>query len=189
MPAQHRTMLAAAARPDGLYVYAEVHGAEPPRPHPAGSYIDCGDAVEIYVDADGVIDPHGTYSLSGTMQFIIAAPAPAAPATIEAQRFIGGESQGAWSSQQVRTALLPDGYAVEAFITAEDLELTAWAPSGRIGFDIAIDVAAPVASPELACGQQLGQYFMRMGPDEEDDAGICHGKPWCDARAFCTPEL
>jgi hypothetical protein len=182
-------LLAAGARPDGLYVYVEVHGGEPPRPHPADSYIDCGDAIEIYVDADGVVDDHGTYGMAGTMQFIIAAPTPAAPATIEALRFIGGENQGAWGSQQVRTTLLPDGYAVEVLITADDLELTAWAPGGRIGFDIAIDVSAPEATPELSCGQQLGQYFMRMGPDEEEDAGICHGKPWCDTRAFCTPEI
>jgi hypothetical protein len=190
MPA-HRTLLAAAARPDGLYVYIEVHGGVPPRPHPAGSYIDCGDAVEIYIDADGVIDTLGAYSKPGTMQFIVAAPSPAAPTTIEAMRFVGGETQGAWLSQQVRTALLPDGYAVEAFITASDLELTAWAPGSRIGLDIAVDVAAdaPVVPSEPMCEMRLGQYFMRMGGDDEDDAGICHGKPWCDTRAFCTPEI
>ena len=189
MPEGHRTQLAAGIRPDGLYVYVEVHGGAPPMPHPAGSYIDCGDAVEIYVDADGVIDELGKYSTPGTMQFIIAAPSPAAPATIEALRFIGGENQGAWSSPYVHTRLLEDGYAVEVLIRAADLELTAWAPAARIGFDVAIDVAASAETPKLRCGLQLGQYFLRMGADDEGDAGICHGKPWCDTRAFCTPEL
>ena len=189
LPAQHRALLAAAKRPDGLYLYLEVHGGEPPRPHPAGSGIHCGDAVEIYVDADGAIDALGAYSAPGTMQFIIAAPTPPAAGTIEALRFVAGENQGAWSSQQVRTRSLDDGYAVEALITARDLELTAWSPAGRIGFDIADDVSATASSPELACGLQLGQYFLRMGPDGEDDAGVCHGEPWCDSRAFCTPAL
>jgi hypothetical protein len=189
MPADHRTLMAAATRPNGLYVYVEVHGGEPPRPHPPGSYIDCGDAVEIYVDADGAIDEKGKYSTPGTMQFIVAAPASDMPVALEALRFVAGESQGPWSSEQVRTVLRPDGYAVEAFITAMDLDLTAWSPSARIGFNVTIDVAAPAESPDLACGLQLGQYFMRMGTDDDVDGGICHGKPWCDSRAFCTPEI
>jgi hypothetical protein len=190
MPEEHHTQLAAAIRPDGLYLYVEVQSGEAPRPHPPGSYIDCGDAVEIYVDADALIDPHGKYSTPGTMQFIIAAPSPAAPVAIEALRFVAGQNQGAWSSPNVRTRLLATGYAVEAFITAADLDLTAWMPSERIGFDIAIDVGAPAETPDLVCGLQLGQYFLRTGERDDDaDGGICGGKPWCDTRAFCTPKI
>lgn len=123
------------------------------------------------------------------MQFIVAAPNPKTPATIEALRFVAGNNQGAWRSEQVSTALFEDGYAVEAFITATDLDLTAWSPTGRIGFDIAIDVGAASESPDLRCGLQLGQYFLRIGADDEVDGGVCHGKPWCDTRAFCTPEI
>jgi hypothetical protein len=183
IPAGHVTKLAAAVRSDGLYVYVEVHGQQPVL-HPAGSAIYCGDAVELYIDADGVLDAAGHYSSPGTMQFIVAAPADAS-ATIEAMRYIEGNDHGAWTSGNVKTALLSDGYAIEAFITAADLDLTAWSPTTKVGLDIAIDVSAPVGTANLRCGQQLGQYFLSL----YGQADSCSGQPWCDARAFCTPAL
>lgn len=185
LPAAPTTSVAAAWRADGLYVYVEVRG-KTAAPHPSGSAIQCGDAVEIYVDQDGNVNTGtGNYDTPGAMQFVIAAPAPSAPGTIEAQRFVESNHKGAWTSANVRTALLSDGYAVEAFITAADLDLTAWALSGQIGFDVAIDVAGTPNRSSCAGGMQLGQYFLREGAA----GGSCNGEPWCDSRAFCTPQL
>lgn len=183
LPASHDASMAAAYRPDGIYLYVEVHGTSDP--HPAGSGIYCGDAVELYVDHDGSVAASGNYAEPGTMQFLIAAPLASAPATIEASRFVEGRSQGAWATAQLRTALRADGYAVEAFITAADLGLSAWSPQTRVGIDIAIDVAAPAGTPNLRCGVLRGQYFLKIGPT----VGSCRGEPWCDSRAFCAPAL
>lgn len=183
MPADHTTKLALAARPDGLYVYVEVHGASP-MPHPSGTGIYCGDAVELYVDADAAFDAAGAYDKPGTMQLVIAAPT-ASGATVDAMRYVQGADHSAWLSSQVKTALLSDGYAIEAFITAADLDLATWMPAGKLGFDLAIDVAAPSGTTGLKCGLQLGQYFMHIA----DQAGSCNHEPWCSTLAFCAPVL
>jgi hypothetical protein len=182
MPAGLVTRLAAASRPDGIYVYVEVHG-QVPVPHPAGSEIYCGDAVELYVDASGTLDSAGHYSKPGTMQFIVAAPAVGGT-TLEAMRYVEGTANGAWTGQ-VKTVLLEDGYSVEAFVRAADLDLAAWAPASKIGLDVAIDVSAAAGTANLRCGQELGQYFLRLSTQ----ADSCMGQPWCDTRAFCTPAL
>jgi hypothetical protein len=183
MPADRVTKLALAARSDGLYVYVEVHGAAP-MPHPSGNEIYCGDAVELYLDADATFDAAGAYDKPGTMQFVVAAPTSAG-APVDAMRFVQGASHSAWLSNQVKTALLSDGYAVEAFITAADLDLGTWMPASKLGFDLAIDVAAPSGTSGLKCGLQLGQYFMHVA----DQAGSCNYEPWCNTLAFCSPVL
>jgi hypothetical protein len=184
IPAGQVTKLAIAWRADGLYVYVEVRG-QVPAPHPAGTAIYCGDAVELYVDADGALDAAaGHYSTPGAMQFIVAAPS-AAGATIEGMRYLEGTDHASWASDKVRTTLLADGYTLEAFITAADLDLTAWSPTASIGLDVAIDVSAPVGTANLRCGQLIGQYFLHV----YDQADSCKDEPWCDSRAFCTPQL
>lgn len=183
MPADYVAKLALAARPDGLYVYVEVHGTSP-RPHPSGSGIYCGDAVELYIDGDATFDAAGAYDKPGTMQFVVAAPS-AAGAAVDAMRFLQGADHSAWLSNQVKTALLSDGYAVEAFIRAVDLDLEAWKPASKLGFDLAIDVSAPSGTTGLKCGLQLGQYFMHLA----DQAGTCNHEPWCNTLAFCAPAL
>jgi hypothetical protein len=85
----------------------------------------------------------------------------------------------------VKTALLADGYAVEAFITGADLDLATWAPATKLGIDLAVDVAAPSGTTGLKCGLQLGQYFMHVA----EQAGSCNHEPWCNTLAFCTPAL
>jgi hypothetical protein len=183
MPAGHVAKFAVAARPDGLYVYVEVHG-QTARPHPSGSAVYCGDAVEFYVDADGTLEAAGNYDKPGTMQFLVAAPG-VANSTVDTMRYVQGTDHSAWLSSQIDTALLADGYAVEAFITAADLDLSAWAPATRIGLDLAIDVSAPSGTANLKCGLQLGQYFLHV----DDQVGSCNHEPWCDTHAFCTPAL
>lgn len=180
IPTGHETKVAAAVTDDGVYFYAEVRG-QSPAPHPAGSQIQCGDAFEVYVDADGVLDADGRYGSSGTSQLIVAAPAPSAPGTIEAARFIEGNNQGAWSGGRVKTVSLTNGYAVEGYLNAEDLGLAGWTVGSKVGIDFAVDVSA--SGSDLRCGAQLGQYFMRVNTS---GSGDCDGYPWCDARAFCS---
>ena len=129
MPAGHATSIAAAWRPDGLYFFAKVVAASV-TPHTSGG-LNCGDAVELYIDADGTIDASGAYADPGTMQFIIAAPSSTWPGTIEAGRFVNGALR-TWSSPNIKTARLADGYAVEVFIAAADIGLSAWSPSTTI---------------------------------------------------------
>jgi len=182
LPPAHGASMAAAYRPDGLYVYVEVQG-QPVATYPSGQAIYCGDAIELYVDGDGQPSSTGTYDSPGTMQFIIAAPATAG-AALDAHRFSSGADQGAWRGNAI---IVPraDGYALEAFITSADLGLATWSPSVQLGLDLAIDVSGSAGDPNLRCGLLLGQYFLRVGASS---AG-CSGDPWCDSRAFCTPAL
>jgi hypothetical protein len=179
-----RASYAAAWHRDGLYVFVEVHG-EPTVPHPLGQPIFCGDAVELYVDADAKSDDAGTYDATGTMQFVIAAPSGGQP--IDAWRFIQGNSQGAWIARALQVSAHPDGYSVEAFVTAADLGLWQWTPDQQLGFSLAIDVTDPAdaAVSRSGCEAKSGQFFLRLG----DPRGSCPGEPWCDAKAFCDAEL
>jgi hypothetical protein len=181
MPAKTASY-AAAWRPEGLYIY--VHVAEQPvASHPDNQPIYCGDAVELYVDGQGTADDDaGTYGM-GTMQFVIAAPSP--NASMEAARFSNGVPQGAWVSNDFHTSATPDGYSVEALITAADLGLWQWMPSDRLRFSIAIDVAGTAGDANLHCGLQAGQYFLKVSEATLD----CKGEPWCDVRAFCSAGL
>lgn len=184
LPAWHSAAIAVAWRSDGLYFYAEVRG-QTPTPHPAGQPIWCGDAVQLYVDADGLVNPGGSYDAPGAVQFIIAAPSEPG-ATPEAERFVRGASQGTWMTSALQVLTLSDGYAVEVFVTAADLGLPSWSPQRQLGLNVAIDVAGSGSEPTLRCGLQLGQYFLQVAPQR---GGSCNGEPWCDTRAFCTPEL
>jgi hypothetical protein len=181
-----RASFAAAWHREGLYAFVEVRG-QPVTPHPPAEPVFCGDAVELYVDADAEVDDAGTYDETGTMQFVIAAPRPDAVAgEVDAWRFMQGESQGAWISKHLHVSGLPEGYSVEAFITAADLGLWQWNPHLRLGFSIAIDVAGPPGSSSASgCSAEPGQFFLRLAAPR----GGCPGEPWCDATAFCDAEL
>jgi hypothetical protein len=183
-PADKRASYAAAWHRDGLYVYVEVHGT-PIVPHPASEPIFCGDAVELYVDSDAETDDAGTYDDMGTMQFVIAAPS-GAPAP-DAWRFKQGESRGAWITKALQVSPAADGYSVEAFITAADVGLWQWNPTGRVGFSLAIDIASERANlpTREGCASKAGQFFLRLG----DPHTSCPGEPWCDAKAFCSAAL
>lgn len=179
-----RASYAAAWRNDGLYLYVEVHG-DSIRPHPTDQAIYCGDAVELFVDADADVDDGGAYDATGTMQFLIAAPAMDG-AAIETIRFIEGMPQGPWISKALRTTRLSDGYSVEAFIGGADIGLWEWAPNMRVGFSVGVDVSAPQgAATTVGCAGRAGVYFLRV---VESDSS-CSGEPWCDAGAFCRSML
>ncbi|HKU41773.1 MAG TPA: hypothetical protein VJR89_26630 [Polyangiales bacterium] len=178
-----RASYAAAWRNDGLYLYVEVHGADAIAPHPPSEPIFCGDAVELFVDANAEVDATGSYQ-AGTMQFVVAAPA-AEGASIEAGRFAQGTSQGAWITPALHAARLPDGFSVEAFVGASDLGLWQWTPSAHVGFSVGIDVSGPGGSAAAGCSNRAGQFFLRLGAP----VGTCRGEPWCDAGAFCRAAL
>jgi hypothetical protein len=182
-PDKHASYAAAWHR-DGVYLYVEVHGP-PGIPHAAGEPIFCGDAVELFLDADAQTDDAGSYDAMGTMQFVVAAPSgSAAP---DAWRFKQGESQGAWISQSLRVTPLADGYSVEASLTGPDVGLWQWNPDGRLGFSLAIDVASdqPNLPNREGCTSKSGQFFLRLA----EPRATCPGEPWCDATAFCAASL
>jgi hypothetical protein len=181
LPDAKRASYAAAWRPEGLYVYVHV-SEQPVSSHPSGQPLFCGDAVELYVDAQQVDDDAGSYG-SGAMQFVIAAPT--AGSTMEAARFSNGVPQGAWISSNFHTSSTPDGYSVEALLTAADVGLWQWTPSARLAFSIAIDIAGAAGDANLRCGLQAGQYFLKVG----GASAACTGEPWCDVRAFCSAGL
>jgi hypothetical protein len=181
LPSAKRASYAAAWRPEGLYLYVHV-SEQPVSPHPSAQPLFCGDAVELYVDAQQVDDDAGSYG-SGAMQFVIAAPTESS--MMEAARFANGAPQGAWISSNFHTSSTQDGYSVEALITAADVGLWQWTPSARIGFSIAIDIAGAPGDANLRCGLQAGQYFLKVG----GASAACPGEPWCDVRAFCSAGL
>ena len=185
VPTRHAASFALAHRPDGIYVYIEVRG-QTPIPHPSTDPIYCGDAIELYLDADAVIASTGTYDSPGTVQMIAAAPASLAAPNAHAERFVAGATQGAWTSTEYEIAWLDDGYVFEAFVVAADLGLASWSPATALGLDIVIDVGAAAGTPDLRCGLQLGQYFLRVSSVTPSS---CGGEPWCDTRAFCVPAL
>jgi hypothetical protein len=184
IPANQVTRFAAASRPDGLYFYVEVRGNSPV-PHQNGQPVYCGDAIELYVDADGTVDENGNYDQPGAVQLVVAAPSAQEDRSLDAERFENGVSQGIWISKSVKTVILSDGYGLEAFLVAADLGLWDWPSSDRIGFDIGINIAGDSTGAAPGCGLRLGQYYLRVSSTTDP----CGGAPWCDTRSFCISEL
>ena len=133
------------------------------------------------MDADADIDDNGAYDNPGTMQFIVAAPSESDPsAAIERQRFLSG-AQSEWTPVMLATAVHADGYAVEVFLSAANLNLPEWSPVTRIGLDVALDVSGTSGAD---CGNKVGQYFMKVDTAADTPR---NGEPWGNTRAFCTP--
>ena len=174
---------AAAYSDAGLYLFVRVQGA-PATPHAPDQALFCGDAVELFVDADGVLDPLGSYESTGTLQFVVAAPRPSGGG-IEAAKFLQGKPFGPWISTALKVATFADGYAVEALISAADLGLWSWRPVGQLGFDVAVDFALSGAALDPTCSSARTQTFLRLASREPP----CAGQPWCDTRSFCVPQL
>lgn len=172
---------AAAWSDSGVYLYIEVHA--PPSPaRPQLEPLYCGDAVEIFVDSDGLPGTEGRYNAPGTMQFVVGAPSAA---DMDTGRFLAGSPQGPWISTNLSVSPLPDGYAVETLVVGSDLGLWEWQPSGQIGFNLAVNLAG-VGEPRGApCTTGVGQSVLRVAAPALE----CDGKPWCDTRSFCWPTL
>jgi hypothetical protein len=179
---------AVAWRPDGLYFFVDVTD---PSLVPAESteLTWQGDAVELYMDSDGVYAAPPAYDNPGTRQFTVAAPPTAQSSVARAQIWYTGSVNGAdWTSTQFRAFGTPTGYVVEAFVTGPDLGLStlSLAAGGQVGMDLSIDVSYPTdQGPDAGGpGNRIGQYYLHVAAP---DAG--GGIPPFDPRAFCVPAL
>ena len=188
----HPARYAAAWRSDGLYFYVEVDDA---LVLPAlASHGDpwCGDGVELYADADGVFPLAPDYDDPGAIQLLATAPAPAGSSTalaVDARYHTRKQKRRAdWAASRHVAVTRANGYALEAFVSAADLDLSSWSLSAgaHVGIDIAINVSVADATQQVECGYNLGQYFLRVSstPCTSDDC-----RPYSSAEAFCTPVL
>lgn len=187
LPAGDSASFAIAWRPDGFYLFARVWDVSR-HLSPIGDPVACGDAFELYLDSDGVTPADGGYDQQGTRQLVIQAPGPTATSSRVGVVYRQGQGLGAWTSTQYVAVALPDGWAIEAFVTAADLGLSDWSLGNHdeIGLDLVHDVSTSTdqaSAPE--CGRRLGQSLLRVdvgatGPDR---------LPERNARAFCTPKL
>jgi hypothetical protein len=190
LPSDQHARYAVAWRPNGLYVYVEV---DDPLRFPAGRSREpwCGDGIEIYADSDGVYPSVDTgYDDPGTIQLLAAAPASnpnAARALDERYRAPNQTAAGSWNGMHSMVAR-DGGFALEAFVTAGDLDLDEWRleAGAHVGFDVAINVSTDVSDNRSDCEQRLGQYFLHIVSDG-CTADAC--APYTNANAFCAAEL
>lgn len=191
MPSDNHARYAAAWRPDGIYVYVEVD--DPLRLPARASDVDpwCGDGIELYVDADGKFYAAPDYDDPGTMQLLAAAPARDTSTELAVDALYHTRSDqraGDWSA--ARHVMVPraNGYALEAFITAAELELGSLQlmAGGSVGLDIAINVSVADDSQKVGCGFYLGQYYLRVSR-AACSSDSC--RPYSNVAAFCTPTL
>jgi hypothetical protein len=191
LPSGMRVDVALAYRPDGVYFFLAVEDPtlDPPPPD-ALDY--CGDGVELYVDDDGVIQAPPAYDSPGTMQFIVAGPTNSTTPAHRGQRFMfpdvpSGDSTdlGDWTSDEFVAVPTATGYAVEAFVVANDLDLDAWAlaPGAQIGWNLSFNVGGPQPPGIDACTTRNQQFHFRSA-----SSGACT-PPYCNASALCTPTL
>lgn len=191
IPAGHDARYALGWRPDGLYIYVRVRDATL-APAAAGDWAHCGDAVELYVDSDGTFTASPAYDVPGTMQFVVAAPDASGPAR-RGQRWNNvSQLQGDWTSTSFIASPEADGYSVEAFVAAADLDLSTWtlASGLSVGVALAVDLSdrQPDAGADAAagCATRLGQYFNHIAPSASSACGV---EPFCSTDAFCVAPL
>jgi hypothetical protein len=184
LPAGNSAFVAAAWRPDGLYVFVEVvtPAVVPPDP---GSPPFYGSGAEIYVDYK--VPSSSTYDNPGAIQLVAAAPSTASPATV-GEAYRNASDQGPWAPSSGPAGFgsfaTPTGFVLEAFVVARNLGLSAWSPSSgtQIGFDVAVNVSYPSAQTTGSQGHRAGQYFFHVGAPPV-------GAPYADPRSFCVPTL
>lgn len=192
MPADNRARYAVAWRPDGLYFYVEVD--DPVRLPALASDVDpwCGDGIELYADADGKFYSAPDYDDPGTMQLLATAPAGVAGTALAVDALYHTRSDARahdWAASRHVVVPRDNGYALEAFIAAEDLELSSLtlASGGSVGFDIAINVSvASATSQKAGCGYYMGQYYLRVS---RSSCNSDNCRPYSNVAAFCTPAL
>jgi hypothetical protein len=187
-PAGNSTELAAAWRPDGLYVFMAVTTPSATPADPADP-VFYGAGVELFVDNDGVYASAPTYDDPGTIQLVVAAPPDAMTTSRRAEGFRNAADEGPWASTQFGAFPSATGFVFEGFVAAADLGLPSWslASAQRIGFDVGVDVSFPTASTTGPQGHRVGQYFLHVGAPVDDASPP--GAPYSDPRSFCTPTL
>jgi hypothetical protein len=181
LPAGNSASIAAAWRPDGLYVFVEVVTpvvipADPGTPPYYGS------GAEVY--ADSKAPSSSTYENPGAIQLVAAAPPTGATRAVVGEGYRNAVDQGAWSPAEFATFPTSTGFVLEAFVVAGNLGLSSWAlaSGGSIGFDVAVNVSYPDASTTGGQGHREGQYYLHVGA-----TGM--GAPFADPRSFCVPTL
>lgn len=173
--------------PGGLLFIVDVsdaarHPADPAEP----PY--CGDAPEVYVDADGKFPEAPGYDEPGARQFIARTPSGETPSRSGSAYKEAGPYP--WTSGFVVLAR-PGGYVLEAQITAASLGLSAWplAEGIEVGINVSVNVSTADGTlrPTKACplSRRLGQLYLRVA---ETPIGDCV-EPWCNVKAHCTPRL
>jgi hypothetical protein len=187
-PAGNSTSLAAAWRPDGLYVFIAVTtpAAFPAEPADPVFY---GAGVELFVEDDGVSASPPKYDNPGCIQLVVTAPTDATTTSRRAEGFRNAADQGPWASTQFGAFPSPTGFVFEGFVTAADLGLSTWAlvAGGQIGFDVSVDVSFTTAAMTGPQGHRVGQYFLHVQAPVGDASTPT--APYQDPRAFCTPTL
>lgn len=177
-PDDHRAEVGVAWRADGIYVFAVVHEPELD-PAEGEQAVWNGDAIEIYVDDDGLFFGPPGYDEPGTGQFVAASPEPGGSSTRGAL-YVDTTEVGAWSSF---VAVATDsGYIVEAFAATSALSGRVLMRGQRVGLDLGVNIARDSVAYESA-DQRMGQYFLSIAAADE--------LPWPyeNIAAFCTPVL
>ncbi len=183
--------LAAAWRPDGLYIFMAV---KTPAAFPADAAdpVFYGAGAEVFVDSDAVYAGAPAYDNPGAIQLIAAAPIDAMTPSRRAEGFRNATDEGPWASTQFAVYPSATGFVFEGFVVAADLGLSSWALSAgaAIGFDVAVDVSYTTAAMTGAQGHRVGQYFFRVGTAAADAGdAAAFGLPYGDPRSFCSPTL
>jgi hypothetical protein len=197
-PPGNATEIAAAWRPDGLYVFLAVTTPAAIPADPAAP-VFYGAGVELFVDDDAMYLAPPTFDNPGTIQLIVTAPSasPDASATDagafsawRAEGFRNAADQGPWASTQFAMFPSAGGFVFEGFVGARDLGLASWtlAAGQHVGLDVAVDVSYTSAATTGPQGHRVGQYFLHIAPPPPD-GGPPIGWPFQDPRAFCAPLL
>jgi hypothetical protein len=186
LPADSGADYAVAYRPEGLYFYFAVRdGTRVP-----AKLVDevwRGDGLELYVDADGTFAQSPKFDNPGTRQIQVAAPVDASTPSLRGELFTWGfaGTREPWTSHFVSVPTAT-GYAVEAFVTAAELQIPSWTltEGERVGLNLGVNVSDPTDTTyEASDGYRLGQYFLRLA---STDAAL---PPFFDVDAFCLPTL
>jgi hypothetical protein len=187
LPAHVSAEYALAWLPSGLYAFVSVRGVEG-TPAPLDQHPYCGDAVELFVDTDGLYENPPAYDAAGTMQFVAAAPG-SDPSAHRGRRYRQTAVVSEWQATSFGTFRTGSGYVLEALVTAEDLDVPAWSltAGGGVGVSLAIDVGATddMTLPANACGSRLGQYFLHVPTGATETCSA----PYCSTSAFCPASL
>ncbi len=187
VPGDISAQYALAWHPQGLYVFVRVE--DPTQTPPPSNLPDwCGDAVEIFVDDDGEFSNSPVYDDPGTRQFVVSRPATADASSRRGSVFRDQIPQGSWTNGQFEAFPTSTGYDVEAFITADDLEMANWTlqAAEQLGFNLGVNFAFGTQSGDACDDDLLGQFYLRLGTETD---GTCVQYPSCDVRSFCTPTL
>lgn len=186
LPAGHGARVAAAWRPDALYVFVDV--TDPDRVAAAENEpVWWGDAVEIYVDHDGALAAPPAYDDPGTRHLLFGAPADAVAPLTRVERTSAADALSKpWTGTLAVARPRPGGYVVEVLVRAADLDLAGWTltAGSRIGFDLSVDVSYPTRTAGLY-GSRMGSFVLRADPA----SAIPESFPFHTSRAFCLPTL